>query len=562
MDASLRTQIRALQSRIDSVTETATPEDIVMLAKGMEAVAGQATVFDILDAGEEAAASALDAIKGARDEALDAVAEAGELPEETRQDIAIIKGRNRAISISIPDDGAEITNATTGYIRAVAEGETGALRLPALTPEWLADETNMQILTICNDGQRVLSVLDAEGDDVCAIPAGMYALVFVAGDGGSHVWHGTRLASVGVNIIADQEVTYLDSAPASTISMALAATPVACWYSNAAKVCRFDWIDGVLVPVQTITVTTTGNEARLVAYDDRQVLLATRSGNVFYGVMIAVDEEGGLTAGASQLLFSLESGYTFANWILLPRGIFYSAYYNTGRKTYCWLRTLSYNAGEDKFTVGRASQTFERAEAYNYARYLGSKSAATIGSYNLVVESSRNAMYPGHVWVHDGGSAIWAHNVPGASFGTYSQGIFEINSTAFLILWTGSASSGLFWRFGRLSGASPVMGSYGFLTPAEFAYFDTADWFCACAIDDRHVAIVMGGGSGKRAMLFVGTLSENADSFVYWADPVFLPIGNPVDNPVIDMKCDKSRKVLYIVRAASGLAPHILPVKL
>lgn len=49
---SLQQQIAAIKARIDTVAATATPEDIVMLAKAVEAIAGQVTVFDVMAAGE------------------------------------------------------------------------------------------------------------------------------------------------------------------------------------------------------------------------------------------------------------------------------------------------------------------------------------------------------------------------------------------------------------------------------------------------------------------------------------------------------------------------------
>lgn len=48
----LQAQIDAIQTRIDTLAPTATPEDIVMLAKAVEAVGGQATVFDVIDTGQ------------------------------------------------------------------------------------------------------------------------------------------------------------------------------------------------------------------------------------------------------------------------------------------------------------------------------------------------------------------------------------------------------------------------------------------------------------------------------------------------------------------------------
>ena len=63
MTPALKTQIAAIQSRLNTVAETATPEDLVMLAKAVEAVGGQATVFDIITTGEEQQTK-LFAIKG------------------------------------------------------------------------------------------------------------------------------------------------------------------------------------------------------------------------------------------------------------------------------------------------------------------------------------------------------------------------------------------------------------------------------------------------------------------------------------------------------------------
>ena len=48
----LQTQIEAVQARIDALAPTATAEDIVMMAKAVEAVGGQATVFDVIETGE------------------------------------------------------------------------------------------------------------------------------------------------------------------------------------------------------------------------------------------------------------------------------------------------------------------------------------------------------------------------------------------------------------------------------------------------------------------------------------------------------------------------------
>lgn len=47
MSPSLQNQIAAIQAAITNLAPTATPEDVVMLAKAVEAIAGQTTVFDL-----------------------------------------------------------------------------------------------------------------------------------------------------------------------------------------------------------------------------------------------------------------------------------------------------------------------------------------------------------------------------------------------------------------------------------------------------------------------------------------------------------------------------------
>lgn len=73
----LQQQILAIQSRIDALAATAAPDDIVMLAKAVEAIAGQATILDVMAAGETkvaevhtAIADVLDAVTLARQQAL------------------------------------------------------------------------------------------------------------------------------------------------------------------------------------------------------------------------------------------------------------------------------------------------------------------------------------------------------------------------------------------------------------------------------------------------------------------------------------------------------------
>ena len=73
---ALRNQIEAIKKRIDAVAPTASPEDVVMLAKSIEAIGGQATVFDVMDAGVSARNEALMLIDEAKNTALTEIVKA------------------------------------------------------------------------------------------------------------------------------------------------------------------------------------------------------------------------------------------------------------------------------------------------------------------------------------------------------------------------------------------------------------------------------------------------------------------------------------------------------
>lgn len=56
---AMQAQITAIKARIDALAPTATPEDIVMLSKAIEAIGGQCSVFDVMQVGADQAAAIL-----------------------------------------------------------------------------------------------------------------------------------------------------------------------------------------------------------------------------------------------------------------------------------------------------------------------------------------------------------------------------------------------------------------------------------------------------------------------------------------------------------------------
>jgi hypothetical protein len=72
-NASIQTQVNAIKARIDAVAATATPDDIVMLAKAVEAIAGQVTVFDVIEIGDQKVAAIEGAFVGQIDAGMSAI---------------------------------------------------------------------------------------------------------------------------------------------------------------------------------------------------------------------------------------------------------------------------------------------------------------------------------------------------------------------------------------------------------------------------------------------------------------------------------------------------------
>ena len=131
---ALQTQIAALQARIDAVAPNASPEDVVMLAKAIEAIAGQATVFDVIaygDAQKGALALALTEALAALEAQL--ATATGQLGETTQVQLAQIVAQAQALRAEF--DAALQTFAAFEGASPATPGSLGMVPAPAASLE-------------------------------------------------------------------------------------------------------------------------------------------------------------------------------------------------------------------------------------------------------------------------------------------------------------------------------------------------------------------------------------------------------------------------------------------
>ena len=155
---ALQTQITALQARIDAVAANASPEDVVMLAKAIEAIAGQATVFDVIaygDAQKSALAHALTQALAALEAQL--AAASSQLGDTAQVQLAQVVAQAQALRAEF--DAALETFAAFEGATATTPGSLGMVPAPPAS-------LSRQFLR--NDGQWA---------DTPNLPVGAFAFV-------------------------------------------------------------------------------------------------------------------------------------------------------------------------------------------------------------------------------------------------------------------------------------------------------------------------------------------------------------------------------------------------
>lgn len=155
---ALQTQIAALQARIDAVAPNASPEDVVMLAKAIEAISGQATVFDVIaygDTQKSALALALTEALAALEAQL--VSASGQLSDTAQVQLAQIVAQAQALRAEF-DAALETVVAFEGASPSAA-GRLGMVPAPPAS-------LSRQFLR--NDGQWA---------DTPNLPVGAFAFV-------------------------------------------------------------------------------------------------------------------------------------------------------------------------------------------------------------------------------------------------------------------------------------------------------------------------------------------------------------------------------------------------
>lgn len=251
---SMKTQIAAIQARMASVTDAATPEDLVMLAKAVEAVGGQATVFDVLEAGAEAGEQALALIEAAKNSALTEIVKAVGITDELkaehvalRADMAGLFDRTDLTPLVLPPGGAVLPDPARGvYALTPTDYTASSVTLPDYADGSVALKSHL----LLNGGDVPVRVFDASGNAVGTIPARGASVVFAVESGGVWSWLATRSAPGSQSLIIDTPLILLDNKGVDFLELrAMNGGFLACWTKNyIPSACFLKWAAGTLVP--------------------------------------------------------------------------------------------------------------------------------------------------------------------------------------------------------------------------------------------------------------------------------------------------------------------------
>ena len=310
---ALRNQIEAIKKRIDAVAPTASPEDVVMLAKSIEAIGGQATVFDVMDAGVSARNEALMLIDEAKNTALTEIVKAVGITDELkaehvalRADMAGLFDRTDLTPLVLPPGGAVLPDPARGVYALTPTDYTAS---SVTLPDYADGSGALKSHLLLNGGDVPVRVFDASGNAVGTIPARGASVVFAVESGGVWSWLATRSAPGSQSLIIDTPLILLDNKGVDFLELrAMNGGFLACWTkSYIPSACFLKWAAGTLVPgpISTRTYGDPGVYAHsLVKIHETRAALFWRYRDVIYYIFLDIGADGAVTFGEAKALLT------------------------------------------------------------------------------------------------------------------------------------------------------------------------------------------------------------------------------------------------------------------
>lgn len=571
MEATLKTQIRAIQARMDAVAPDASPEDIVMLAKAVEAVGGRATVFDVLEAGENAAASALADIGEAGRAALDEVHAAGGVTDAVLDSIAAISGRIDAAHFALTKSANPLPDKVKGvYVLTADNSAYASVSLPA----YAGDAAELRNYTLLNDSAFVLSVQDSAGGHVGAVQPHGSCFAFVTEDAeGGWRWKVTRGDEGGANVLFDQSLIVLDGLPAQY--MQILPMPdgfVVCWtYSGTFKLACLQWQEGKLVQSEIFSRQYTGiasfSVARAASYslvlawehsrcNVSAALISLSSGatvSVSFGEEVAV-----YTSSSSALTDCVVSMFSDTKGFIAGRHQSSSATYNH----YVYSVTISGTT----LTVG----SYISMSSDNYQSQLSIQSMDTRPDGMGVLMDSPYASAYASVYLAsfkaNGTSSPMvteriAYGFADMGSNRYSQMVRFLKNDLILCCWWNNNK--LHWRLVSMNTAGNItMGSFGMVDIPDVYFSASRNVYMQLLVlsEDRVALVVTGNANAFPRVLFGAVNAAGTD--ISWGSLVDLPFSVKNNTPTICACHDSTRNALLVGENISGTSPFALAAKL
>lgn len=567
MDNNLKTQVQAIQARLAAVAPDASAEDLVMLAKAVEAIGGRATVFDVMDAGEDARQLAVSAIDAARIAALAEVHAAAGVTDAMLADIAALFGRLDPAQLALTQSVNPLPDAARGaYVLTVDTNATASVRLPEYAPGHGAVGCYMLI----NSSTFVVQVEGAGGDHVGALQPHGFAVAYITGnaDAGWR-WQLTRSDEGGANVLFDQPVMLLDSI--GTRYLQIVPTDdgyIVAWIvPNAVRFCQCSWQNGQLVPGEIVrhptaivpgafTLVRLGDTPRwMMLYAD------TTSGAQAVRAFIITRDTNGLQMGDLQTLRN-ETSYNL-QWATCAMGsatrgfVVFQSYYSTNSTYYPKLADLSISP-QAVISLG-AERALGSGSGWNYWSLLGQ---AARGNRALFMEPGPVANSKLHYFSladtsKDLASSAWLIG----SAQPYGHSVRFLSQDIAVVFWVESATQ-VYWRLIALSDTGMVFTGMGGVSMADFGWQGSdAQTLVPLVLDQQRIALVAAGNVVAYPKLILGTLNADATD-ISWEPAIDLPFVGKYQSAFIAAGYDAVRQSLLVTQYGSNLSPLALSAKI
>lgn len=576
----MKTQIAALQSRIGDVTAAATPEDLVMLAKAIESVSGQATVFDILDAGTEAGEEALALIDTAKKSALAEIVKASGITDALKAEHAALRSdvdglldRTDLTSLPLPPGGTVLPDPAQGVYVLTPADHTGA---SVILPDYAAGTGALKSHLLVNNADMAIRVLDAAGHALGTVPARGFSLAFAVESAGVWSWRVSQSEPGSQSLIIDSPLLLLDNAATTYLSaLAMNGGFLATWLTGSTiNACFLRWEGNALKPDPVRRFPGfPGDGFQAVKLTETSALLAWRytSEKAIKAAVLALGEDGSWSLGSPVVVHTMTTtsfGYFSVAMESGSSGLFIvgdqdtaspANYFAAAQRITVTGNAIAKTGSLFKIETGTSANGYSNAPyidryAVDFrngkALYFGAQTGASTPYRYLLSYLKADASTP---------TLITQQNITlGISAPNGSRLVRFLRDDLALACWYNDSS--LFWRLLRLEGTGVTQLGFGSSRIYGTSVSHNVSRLQLFVLSENTVAAIIAGTDAQYPKIIFGTvLVDNAD--MNWSEWTELPFITKYSG-YITGAYDAAKKTFAIVEHNGSTAPLMLTVKL